>query len=415
MPSSLPLFHSGGSCSNSAHAFATQHQQHARIISASASFGQSLLTNNKQFGRHQHLLGMQSDDTSSNCKCQSKRAGKARCNATRKSRSRGHDVISLAAATIASILLTRIKPAHALSASNILSTAKNVLHSTSNTPASLSTYHLTRILFLRLLAIVYTAAFCVAKFQNKGLIGDRGILPARKLLDNAEKRGEVRMKRRQEWLEQSKSYRINNTPTTNATMGSKVYKKCKSTLSESQLVNLFREKFWYRTDQMDRPLPTLLWLASDRTNLNPHLDALANIGLFLSTLMLATGSSNIPFMLTLWIIQRSFMSVGGVFYGYGWEPQLAELTWCALFLVPGVSLNPFFGLAAASGSAVGAEVATGAMLGAYPVPIFVIWAIRWYLFKIMMGAGLIKIKSSDPKWKPGNMSAMDFFYETQVS
>ena len=32
----------------------------------------------------------------------------------------------------------------------------------------------------------------------------------------------------------------------------------------------------------------------------------------------------------------------------------------------------------------------------------------------LTGAGLIKVKSSDQKWKPGNMSAMDYFYETQV-
>ena len=54
-------------------------------------------------------------------------------------------------------------------------------------------------------------------------------------------------------------------------------------------------------------------------------------------------------------------------------------------------------------------------MGAFPVPILAIWAIRWYLFKIMMGAGLIKAKSSDQKWKPGDMSAMYYFYETQVS
>jgi hypothetical protein len=117
--------------------------------------------------------------------------------------------------------------------------------------------------------------------------------------------------------------------------------------------------------------------------------------------MLATGSANFFLILGLWIIQRSFMSVGGPWYGYGWEPQLAELTFHALFLVPLVSMNPFFGWSPTI------------KLGTYPVPILVIWAIRWYLFKIMMGAGLIKVKSSDPKWKPGNMSAMCFFYETQ--
>ncbi len=38
---------------------------------------------------------------------------------------------------------------------------------------------------------------------------------------------------------------------------------------------------------------------------------------------------------------------------------------------------------------------------------------RWFLFRIMMGAGLIKLRSGDPKWKLKNLSAMDYFYETQ--
>ena len=60
-------------------------------------------------------------------------------------------------------LLLAIKPS--------VATASDII-TTQTTTAS--TYQLSRILFLRLLAIVYTAAFSVAKFQNKGLIGDNG-------------------------------------------------------------------------------------------------------------------------------------------------------------------------------------------------------------------------------------------------
>ncbi len=102
------------------------------------------------------------------------------------------------------------------------------------------------------------------------------------------------------------------------------------------------------------------------------------------------------------------MAVGGEFYGYGWEMHLSELTFLAMFLVPTVSMNRFFGPASAAAS-------TGACSSmVYPVPVLAIWSIRWYLFKIMLGAGLIKLKSSDMKWKLGNMSAIDYFYETQV-
>lgn len=220
-----------------------------------------------------------------------------------------------------------------------------------------------------------------------------GITPARYVLNNAQSRGEARSQRRNAWVNERAQY--------NSTQSASFLSWMSTKLSDSTMATVFRDKFWYRTDGMERPLPTLLWLAPNRDNLNPWLDGLANTGLFLSTIMLATGSANFFLILGLWIIQRSFMSVGGPWYGYGWEPQLAELTFHALFLVPLVSMNPFFGWSPTM------------KLGTYPVPILVIWAIRWYLFKIMMGAGLIKVKSSDPKWKPGNMSAMCFFYETQ--
>lgn len=68
--------------------------------------------------------------------------------------------VGAAAASI--VLATLMKPAAALG-----STA-----STFSGSADLAnSYHLSRILFLRLLGVVYIAAFSVAKNQNKGLIG----------------------------------------------------------------------------------------------------------------------------------------------------------------------------------------------------------------------------------------------------
>jgi len=87
------------------------------------------------------------------------------------------------------------------------------------------------------------------------------------------------------------------------------------------------------------------------------------------------------------------MSVGGPWYGFGWEPQLAELTFHAMFMAPLFSLN--------------------AIPYKSPVPTVTIWAMRWFLFRIMIGAGLIKLRSGDPKWKLNNLSTMNYFYETQ--
>ena len=226
-------------------------------------------------------------------------------------------------------------------------------------------------------------------------VTDRGITPARKILDNAQTRGEAKSRQRKEWVKQRNKYAKAKH------LVPRLVNKCKNSFSDSVLITFFRDKFWYRTDGNGRPLPTLLWLARDRSSLNPWLDTLSGIGLFLASIMLATGSANVPLILGLYMIQRSLMAVGGVWYGYGWEPQLAELTFHTLFLVPLLSMDPFFGLKATNGP--------------HAVPMLVIWAVRFYLFKIMLGAGLIKLKSSDPKWKPGNMSAMDYFYETQVS
>lgn len=80
-------------------------------------------------------------------------------------------------------------------------------------------------------------------------------------------------------------------------------------------------------------------------------------------------------------------------YRYGWETQLAELTFHTLFMVPLTSLNPY-------------PILT-------PVPIIVVWSMRWFIFRIMIGAGLIKIRSrNDDKWR--NFTAMNYFYETMV-
>ena len=232
-------------------------------------------------------------------------------------------------------LLLAIKPS--------VATASDII-TTQTTTAS--TYQLSRILFLRLLAIVYTAAFSVAKIQNKGLIGDNGILPARNVLNDAESRGDAKQKRRKEWLKESKAYQSKIS----------IIDKCKNYFMTYKPI----EDFWHRTDRMNRPLPTLLWFARDRNQLNPWLDNLANVGLFLSSIMLMTGSANVLLIAGLYIIQRSFMSVGAEFYGYGWEPQLAELTFHTLFLVSLLSMNPFF----------------------ESVPKLVIWSIRFYLFKV---------------------------------
>jgi len=84
----------------------------------------------------------------------------------------------------------------------------------------------------------------------------------------------------------------------------------------------------------------------------------------------------------LWVLYISFVNVGQVFYGFGWESILLEAGFYAIFL----------------GSRKTAP------------PTLLIWIFRWLLFRIMFGAGLIKLRG-DPCWR--NLSCLDYHYETQ--
>jgi lipase maturation factor 1 len=254
-----------------------------------------------------------------------------------------------------------------------------------SSPSASSSFYLTRIVFLRALAFVYFVAFTVALRQNKALIGDTGVTPARFELLEARQRSKDRRKRRAKWIQNLLRDDRKRSTWTNLRLR----------VQQIPMYQMLREVLWDRTDRTGRPLLSLLWLANGKTDnnynkLDPWLDRVALCGMVLSALVGVLGAANVPILLTLWICQRSLMDVGGCWYGYGWEQQLAELGFHALFLVPLACLEP---------------------IPSMPVPPIVIAAIRWHLFRIMMGAGLIKFRSNDRKWT--ELTAMDYFYETQ--
>jgi len=92
----------------------------------------------------------------------------------------------------------------------------------------------------------------------------------------------------------------------------------------------------------------------------------------------------------LWALYNSLVNVGQTPYGFGWESQLLETGFLAIFFCP---LRH-----------------AGAVPTSMPPPSVGVWAARWLLFRIMIGAGLIKLRG-DRCWR--DLSAMDFFYETQ--
>jgi len=84
----------------------------------------------------------------------------------------------------------------------------------------------------------------------------------------------------------------------------------------------------------------------------------------------------------LWIIYLSIVNVGQLFYGFGWESLLLEAGFYAIFLGP---LH-------------------------YAAPILMIFVIRWLVFRLEFGAGLIKMRG-DQCWK--DLTCLNYHHETQ--
>ncbi|TMA71035.1 MAG: lipase maturation factor family protein [Deltaproteobacteria bacterium] len=191
------------------------------------------------------------------------------------------------------------------------------------------TYWLTRFLVLRLLGLVYFVAFLSLAHQVLPLIGADGLLPAAPFLDR------------------------------------------------------LATHFGSRRDAF-LELPSLFWFdVSDR-----FIVAMADVGIVLSLLVLL-GWANAIVMALLWALYLSFVHIGQDWYGYGWEIQLLETGFLAIFLCPLLDPRPFPGR---------------------PVPTPVVWLLRWLVFRIMLGAGLIKLRG-DPCWR--DFTCLYYHYETQ--
>jgi hypothetical protein len=131
-------------------------------------------------------------------------------------------------------------------------------------------------------------------------------------------------------------------------------------------------------------LPTLFWFGiSDNA-----LRVVSWCGFTLSILVLC-GYANALVMATLWLLYMSIVHVGQIWYGYGWEIQLLETGFLSIFLCPLLDWRPF---------------------PKRPPPLLVIWLFRWLGFRIMIGAGLIKLRG-DSCWR--DLTCMYYHYETQ--
>lgn len=101
-----------------------------------------------------------------------------------------------------------------------------------------------------------------------------------------------------------------------------------------------------------------------------------------------SGAANSLIMLSLWLLYHSIVNVGQTWYSFGWESQILECGFIAIFLVPLISLRK---------------------IDEKSPPSFVaILLYRWLIFRIMIGAGLIKIRG-DKCWH--DLTCMNYHYE----
>lgn len=133
-----------------------------------------------------------------------------------------------------------------------------------------------------------------------------------------------------------------------------------------------------------RELPTIFWWDASDTALR----SAALVGLGLSCLV-SVGFANAPILALLVLLYGSFVRIGGVWYGYGWELQLLETGFLAIFLAEPLDPRPF---------------------PRHPTPFVVLVLFRWLAFRIFLGAGLIKLRG-DACWL--DATCLDHHFETQ--
>jgi len=196
-------------------------------------------------------------------------------------------------------------------------------------PEQPHSYWLTRFLILRLLGLVYFVAFLSLAQQILPLIGKNGLLPT------------------DLYLRQAGRY--------------------------------FKSSF-----NAFLQTPSLFWMNASDT----FLVWMAWLGVVLSLLVLV-GFANAILLAALWVLYLSFVHIGQDWYSYGWEIQLLETGFLAIFLCPLLDARPF---------------------PRRPPPAPVIWLFRWLIFRIMLGAGLIKIRG-DSCWR--DLTCLVYHYQTQ--
>ena len=125
------------------------------------------------------------------------------------------------------------------------------------------------------------------------------------------------------------------------------------------------------------------WHYSDR-----FFAGVAGLGALLAGLSLIGVTDALPLpgtmavWLVLWLLYQSIVNVGQAWYSFGWESLLLEVGFLAVFLGDAATAPPFL----------------------------VLILLRWVLFRLEFGAGLIKIRG-DTCWR--DLTCLNYHHETQ--
>ncbi|MCA9720264.1 MAG: lipase maturation factor family protein, partial [Myxococcales bacterium] len=131
--------------------------------------------------------------------------------------------------------------------------------------------------------------------------------------------------------------------------------------------------------------PSVFWLDHS----DAALLAVSLVGALLSAAVVL-GLSNAAVMIALWCLYLSILHVGQRWYSFGWETQLLETGLLAALLCPLLGWRP--------------------LSARHPPPRVPIILLRWLIVRIMLGAGLIKLRG-DPCWV--ELTCLETHFETQ--
>ncbi|KAL3942994.1 MAG: hypothetical protein SGBAC_002901 [Bacillariaceae sp.] len=209
-----------------------------------------------------------------------------------------------------------------------------------------TSYHVTRWAILRLLGCMYFVAFLGAYYQNPGLMGSKGLQPADVVFD---------------------SLKSQQHPASN----------------------------WEGFQQY----PSIFWWIDHN---DANMEGVNLAGMTISALVVIFEQDSMLLQFLLWILYFSIVTTGQLatsFYSYGWESQLLETGFLAIFLCD----PPWVGLSSMS--------STSDVERSRKAPsMIVLWLFRWLCFRISIGAGLIKIRG-DSCWT--QKTCLFYHFETQ--